>query len=224
MKKIIMLLLFSIILTGCTVVRIDTTSIDNTISVVLSKDNTLYNQIGKGYKYYIPRGVNYIDTNGFNEKLYSNGNYYYLYIDVVGYHYQTDIDYEINPNSYYSKKININDKQGYLEINEEDSKYLIEFFYNHAVIQAKVNKDAINEVVLDASYILSTIKYNPNVIELILDTDFFTNKEENYDVFTVKEENTNFLKAPDEGEYDDYFEENANEEDLEESNIDEEVN
>lgn len=223
MKKIVILLLLCIVLTGCTIVRIDTTNIDNTISVVLSKDNTLYNQIGKGYKYYIPRGVIYIDTNGFNEKLYSNGNYYYLYIDVVGYYYQTEIDYNINPNSYYSKKININDKQGYLEINKEGDKYLIEFFYNHAKIEAKVNDDDINDVILDASYILSTIKYNNNVISLILDSDFFVNKEENYETFTNKEDSGNFLKAPDEEEYDEY-EEYMEVEETEESNIDNEVN
>lgn len=211
-----MLLILCILLTGCTIVRIDTNSIDNIISVVLSKDNTLYNQIGKGYKYYIPRGVNYIDTNGFNEKLYSNGNYYYLYIDVVGYYYQTDVDYKVNSNSYYSKRININDKKGYLEINKENDKYLIEFFYNHAKIEAKVSEEAINDVILDASYILSTIKYNNNVISLLLDEDFFVNKEEVYENFANKEESTNFLKAPDD-ELEEYDE-------VEESNDDNEVN
>ena len=47
MKKSISLLLILImtfILTGCTAVRIDTDSIDNTINVVLSKNNKLYNQ------------------------------------------------------------------------------------------------------------------------------------------------------------------------------------
>ena len=53
MKKIIVVLLL-IFVTGCSIVRIDTNSIDNIISVVLSKNNTLYNQVGQGYKYYIP--------------------------------------------------------------------------------------------------------------------------------------------------------------------------
>ena len=83
MKKIVLLLLVGLSLTGCTAVRINTKDIDNTINVILSKDNTLYNRVGKGYKYYVPRGVSYIDTVEFNDKLYSNGNYYYLYIVVV---------------------------------------------------------------------------------------------------------------------------------------------
>ena len=57
MKKIIICLLLIFLVTGCSVVRIDTVNFDNIINVVLSKDNTLYNTVGKGYKYYKPRGV-----------------------------------------------------------------------------------------------------------------------------------------------------------------------
>ena len=70
MKKIVLLLLVGLSLTGCTAVRINTKDIDNTINVILSKNNTLYNRVGKGYKYYVPRGVSYIDTVEFNDKLY----------------------------------------------------------------------------------------------------------------------------------------------------------
>ena len=110
------MLLGIILFTGCTVVRIDTTNIDNIISVVLSKKNTLYNRVGKGYKYYVPRGVTYIDTTELNDKLYSNGNYYYLYIDAVSYYHKVKVNYKENPDAYYSKKIKANGKEGYLEI------------------------------------------------------------------------------------------------------------
>ena len=71
MKKLVIIisLVLLTITTGCTAVRIDTTSIDNIVSVVLSKNNTLYNRVGKGYKYYIPRGVSYIDTNELNDNI-----------------------------------------------------------------------------------------------------------------------------------------------------------
>ena len=186
MKKLIIMLLSVFLLTGCTAVRINTDKIDTIINVVLSKDNTLYNTIGKGYKYYKPRGVTYIDTNEFNEKLYSNGNYYYLYVDINSYYYKKEFEYKENNESFYSKYIDINDKYGYLEINEYKGKYLIEFMYNYAKIEAVVNKENINEVVLNASYILSTIKYNSNVIKIMLNEDYFTNKEERYDIFTPK--------------------------------------
>ena len=199
------MLLSIILFTGCTVVRIDTTNIDNIISVVLSKKNTLYNRVGKGYKYYVPRGVTYIDTTELNDKLYSNGNYYYLYIDAVGYFYKNNIDYELdavsyyhkvkvnykeNKDAYYSKKIDVSDKEGYLEIQKQkNDKYVIEFVYNYAKIEAMVDKEDINEVVLNASYILSTVKFNNKVIKLMLNETYFTNKEEKYDIFADKDNN-----------------------------------
>lgn len=185
MKKIAILLLGIFLFAGCTVVRIDTKSIDNIISVVLSKDNKLYNRVGKGYKYYIPRGVTYIDTDDLNDKLYSDGNYYYVYIDAVSYYYKKKIKYEENPNVYYSKKIN-GKKDGYLEIIKKNGKYHIEFFYNYAKIEAIVDKKDVEKVVLDSSYILSTVKFNDNIISLMLKDDYFTNKEEKYEKFIPK--------------------------------------
>lgn len=188
MKKILVVLLI-LLLTGCSAVRINTKSIDNIISIVLSKDNKLFNRIGKGYKYYIPRGVNFIDSSDLNDKLYSNGNYYYLYIDVISYYNNIEIEYEINKEAYFSKFLDIRDRKGYLEINQVGDQYFIEFMYNYAKIEALVDENDIDDVVLNSSYILSTIKFNNNVIKLMLDTDFFTNKEEVYNVFTSKKKN-----------------------------------
>ena len=185
------MLLSVILFTGCTVVRIDTTNIDNIISVVLSKKNTLYNRVGKGYKYYVPRGVTYIDTTELNDKLYSNGNYYYLYIDAVSYYHKVKVNYKENPDAYYSKKIKANGKEGYLEIQKQkNGKYVIEFVYNYAKIEAMVDEESINEVVLNASYILSTVKFNNKVIKLMLNENYFTNKEEKYDIFANKNNNS----------------------------------
>ena len=192
MKKVLIMLFMLCFLTGCTVVRIDTKSIDNIVSVILSKENTLYNTIGKGYKYYVPRGDVYIDSNDFNEKLYCNGDYYYLYLDFISYYYKKDFTYIENKELYYSKKIEVDDKKGYLEITKIDDYYLVEFMYNYAKVEALVLKENINEVVLNASYMLSTIKYNDDVIKLILDEDYFTNKEEQYDIFTSTNNSTNF--------------------------------
>ncbi|NLM63560.1 MAG: hypothetical protein GX190_04530 [Mollicutes bacterium] len=197
MKKLI-LILCVFLLTGCTVVRIDTESIDNIVNVVLSKDNKLFNQIGKGYKYYIPRGVNYLDTTELNNKLYSKGNFYYLYVDVISYYHNKKVEYKEDKNAYYSKAIDINGKTGYLEINKIGDKYFIEFMYNYAKIESLVAKQDIEQVVLDASYILSTIKFNNNVIKLMLNSDFFTNREEVYDIFTSKKETQNFLRYEEE--------------------------
>ena len=200
MKKLVLVILSIILLTGCTVVRIDTENIDNIINVVLSKDNHIYNRVGKGYKYYVPRGVTYIDTNELNEKLYSDGTYYYLYIDAISYYYKTKISYKEKTDVYYSKKIKNDNKTGYLEINKEGDKYLVEFMYNYAKIEALVDKKDINNTVLNASYILSTIQFNNNVIKLMLNENYFINKEEKYDIFSnvgKKDSGDNFLQYKD---------------------------
>ncbi|MEG0021957.1 MAG: membrane lipoprotein lipid attachment site-containing protein [Bacilli bacterium] len=198
MKKLILILLSVFLLSGCTVVRINTDSIDNIVNVILSKDNTLYNNVGKGYKYYRPRGVTYIDTIDYNEKLYSNGNYYYLYIDINSYYYKREFEYKQNKEAYYSRFIDINKKTGYLEVNkQEDGYYLIEFMYNYAKIEALVKEEDINDVILNSTYILSSIKYNSNVIKIMLNEDYFTNKEERYDIFMPKstQKKDDFIKV-----------------------------
>ena len=193
-KKIILLLILVILLSGCTVVRIDTSSIDNTINVVLSKDNKLYNRIGKGYKYYVPRGVTYIDSNELNDKLYSNGNYYYLFVDAISYYYKIETEYEENKEAYYSKVIDVDGKKGYVEINQVDDNYSVEFTYNYSKIEAMVSKEDINDVILDASYILSTVKFNNEVIKIMLNEEIFTNREEKYERFESKNDTGNFLE------------------------------
>ena len=195
MKKIISIFSLILILTGCSIVRIDTSSIDNILSVILTKNNKLYNQIGQGYKYYLPGGVSYIDSDDSNDILYCNGTYYYLYIDTISYYYNTKIKYEKNKDAYYSKEILTKDGfkyDGYIEIVEKDGLYHLEFVYNYAKIEAIVDEDDLNDTVLNASYILSTIKYNKNIIKIMLDDDYFTNKTGKYNDYTTNEDSGNF--------------------------------
>ncbi|MCM1370796.1 MAG: hypothetical protein NC181_02755 [Clostridium sp.] len=217
MKKAILLIAL-LLVSGCTVVRIDTESIDNIVDVVLSKNNTLYNQIGKGYKYYIPRGVSYIETTEYNDTLYSEGNYYYLYIDAIAYYYDETIACESVDGAYYFREINNNDKTGYLLIKKMDNKYLVEFVYNYAKIEALVEKSQINDVVLDSSYILSTIKYNYNVIKIMLDSDYFKNKEEKYTIFESQPGNESFFPIYEDDGTEEKIDENISEDEIKEDN------
>ena len=194
-RNIIIIGVLVMLLTGCTVVRIDTTSIDNIVSVITSKEGSLYNHVGRGYKYYVPRGVTYIDSNGSNDKLYSNGVYYYLYLDEVSYYYKKAVNYKENNSKIYSRKIKNGKKVGYLEITKKKDLYLVEFVYNYAKIEALVPEKKLNDTVLNSSYILSTIKYNSNIIKLSLEEDFQKNKEEKYNVFTQKnKDESSFLR------------------------------
>ena len=197
-KKGIILCLMIVLLTGCTIVRIDTNNIDSMVDVVLSKDNTLYNRVGMGYKYYVPKGVTYIDSSGPNDKLYSNGVYYYLYLDEIAYYYKSSLTFKEDPSKYYSRKINNGGKTGYLEITKKDQLYLIEFVYNYAKIEAMVPEDDINSTVLNSSYILSTIKYNNKIVKLEIEDDSLKSKEKKYEEFTSKKQTNSFLRYEEE--------------------------
>lgn len=191
MKKIALFVLTILLLTGCSFVRINTDNIDTIVEIVLSKDNNLYNRVGRGYKYYIPRGVTYIDTDETNEKLYSNGNYYYLYVDVVSYYQKISDNYEKNDELYYSRKFSKKDgfsSDGYLNITKKNNLYYIDFVYNYANIETVVKKEYLNDAVLNSAYILSTIQFNKDVIDLMIDNEKIGNREEKYEVFKNKKE------------------------------------
>ena len=197
MKKFTILLLVMVILiSGCSVVRINTKDIDSILNAILKKSNKLYNQVGQGYKYYVPAGVTYIDTDEYTNILYCDGNYYYLYIDLVNYYYKSKLKYQENSKAYYSRKF---DKQegfkypGYLEITKEkDNMYRINFMYNYSKVEALVEKQDLNESVLNISYILSTIKYNKTVIDMMMDEDYFTNKTGKYNNYKTNESSSKF--------------------------------
>lgn len=195
MKKTIIIILLAIVLTGCSVVRINTDSIDNILNVILTKNNKLFNQIGQGYKYYLPGGVSYIDSDDLNDVLYSNGTYYYLYVDAINYYYQTNVDYKVNSDAYFFKVITPKDGfkyYGYIEINQDGDLYYLNFIYNYAKIEAVVKEENLNDTVLNASYILSTIKYNHNIVELMLNDDYFTNKTGKFNNYDSKDNNEKF--------------------------------
>ncbi len=191
-KRCVILFLIMFLLTGCTIVRIDTASIDNIVDIVLSKNNKLYNHMSIGCKYYIPRGVSYIDSDEANDRLYSNGVYYYLYLDKIEYYYKKSLKYKKDDSKYYSKKIKNGDLVGYLEITENNSnEYLVEFVYNYAKIEAVTTKENMTDVILNSSYILSTIKYNKDTIKYIISDE--SSSEKKYEEFISKKETDSFL-------------------------------
>ncbi|MDO4963279.1 MAG: hypothetical protein Q4E75_04195 [bacterium] len=201
MKRYILLLLLIVATCGCSIVRIDTSDIDNILNVILTKDNKLYNQVGQGYKYYLPGGVTYIDSDEANDILYCNGNYYYLYVDSISYYYNIDMNYTENKNMFYSKKILKNSSfkhSGYLQIDKKDDLYYIDFVYNFAKIEAIVDENDLNDTILNASYILSTIRYNKNIVNVMMEDDYFTNKTGKFNDYNTKSNSEKFILHKDE--------------------------
>lgn len=169
--------------TGC--VKINDSSIEKIIDTTLNSKYELYNHINRGFKYYLPRALEVNETDDFNEILRTEKYKYYLYIDLVSYYNKVEVEYVVNNKLYYSKMFeDKKGKKGVLNIEKVDSNdYLITMIYNYAKVETIVNKEDIKESVANISVILSSIKYNDDVINNMLGVDIMSSVEEQVNPF-----------------------------------------
>ena len=184
MKKLFLLGMIMILLTGCT--NIFNSSIDTIINEALNSRVNTTNVNRKGYSYYLPRGLNIKSSNDYNEIISDEKYLYYLYVDIVSYNSKIAFNYNANKEAYYSASLANNGQKGYIEINNyENDQYLIEIMYNYAKIEVIAYESDIKEVVAYAMSILSSITYNDSVIINYLGDDVFESFEEDYDIFEI---------------------------------------
>lgn len=194
MKKCLLLLLSVLLLTGCTITRIDTMNYEEVIDKILSLDIKLYNEVGKGYKYYAPKGVVKTDSNTYNDVLKRDNITYYLYADVVSYYYKSELKYKPLKNTYYSSPLKHKNKTGFVEITNKNNKLYVQMVYNYAKIETYVDKKDINVAMEDISYILSSVKFNDSLLQKMHDSGSFGSKEETYKLFDNKEKEGSFIE------------------------------
>jgi len=184
MKKLFLLFMLVILLTGCT--SIQNSNLNDIINNVVNSKVKTTNVNRNGYNYYIPKGLSVINSTNFNEVFKDQKYKYYLYVDVVSYNSKTDFNYTKNDNAYYSNSINNKDKKGYIEINNyKNNQYLIEIMYNYAKIEVIVYEEDINETVTYAIVVLSSVTYNDNVIKNYLSSTVLDSVEESFDIFEI---------------------------------------
>ena len=194
MKKYLLLLLTLLVLTGCTITRIDTLNYKEVANKILSLNIKTYNKIGKGYKYYSPRGVVRTDSNSYNDVLKRDEVNYYLYVDVVGYYYKTKEEFKFSKNAYYSKTLKNGKKSGYIQIIKKKNKMFAQMVYNYAKIEAYTSEDNLNQTIEDISYILSSMTFNDSLLNKMYEEGAFDSKEEVYKLFDNKEKEGNFIE------------------------------
>ena len=216
MKKIIVLLSICILfVTGCQIVKLDSSDIEQNLDVLLSKKVNYYNVYSNGYKYYLPKGITFLDKDDYNAILKdNNNNKYYLYVDVISYYHKIENDYQENKESHYSKKLNYNKKDGYIQVDKVDLKYFVQFVFNYAKMEAYVNKDDLIDSIQYMSSILSSVKYNRKVLESIIGEKILDYKEENYTLFKADSSKESFLDVVEREETERY------KKDLEDEKID----
>ena len=186
-KKLLILTLSILALTGCT--NLSNASLDEITNTMLSSKTNLANTEFDGYKYYVPRGLRLVMKNDYNASFLDEyNNTYYLYIDIISYYNKEKLDYNTNKNAYFSKELNYNNKEGYLEITKvkDSNYYFIEYMYNYGKIEAFVKEKELNSAIINMSSVLSSLKFNRTVLETIVGNKVLNYKEDTYDVMKPK--------------------------------------
>lgn len=206
MKRLIVLLsVVTLFVTGCSVTKLDNNDIGMNMKTLLSKKVKLYNVYYEGYKYYLPKGIGFIDKEEYNAILRdSYGNKYYMFVDAISYYHKVENDYEVNDDSHYSKKIDYNKKTGYIQIDEVDSKYFIQFVYNYVKFEAFVDKEQLSQVITNMCSIIRTVKFNDAVLESLIGDNVLNYKEEDYTLFKADSSKESFLDVVEREETDLY--------------------
>lgn len=201
MKKIVILLSVLLVsITGC--VNLNTYSIETIVNKIIKKENKLKNVNFEGYSYYVPKGLKYINKKEYNAYLVdANNNEYYVYVDVVSKYHNTKKKFLPNKKVYYSKSIKNNNKFGYLEITEYKHYYFIEAMYNYMKVEAYIKKDDLKDALTDIGLMLSSVKYNKEILNTMIGENKFSYKEENYNIFETKRKKSDFLNYVKEYDY-----------------------
>ncbi len=191
MKKIVFLLCV-LLLTGCTIERVNYTNIDDLLDDVLTNEVSLSNSYFEGYKYYIPKGLRLVSKKGYNVRLISGKVKYYLFVDVIAYYNKVEAEFEPSQ-AYYFKELNYNNKKGYIQITESNGQYFIEMLYNYAKIETIVEKKDLEKAIMNSCSILSSIQFNDKVIETLIGENALNYQETIFDIFGPHQDDDEYL-------------------------------
>ena len=197
MKKVLCLLATVLLLCGCS--KINDKNYDELINSVVASNYKMENTYRTGYKYYTPTNMDILNTLDYNETLADDNYKYYFYVDVVSYYNRVIEKFKEDDKAVYSKSINYEDKYGYIEINKwKNGKYLLEIMYNYAKIEVIVDEENIKSAITNSMVVLSSVKYNNNLLESIVGENVLTAKEIEFNIFETKKNESNFLKVSEE--------------------------
>lgn len=193
MKKIILFIVILLCLTGC--MNNNKSSYEQIIEYALTNNNKNFkNQSRNGYSYYLPKGLNLIESKKTNILFGNDKIKMYMYVDIISYFNKRKESYKKN-DAYVSLPIENADKFGYLEINEQkNDKYLVEIMYNYAKIEVIVDACDLKEVVSYAIAILSSISYNDTVLENMIGEDILNYSEVEFNIFETAQSESNLIE------------------------------
>lgn len=201
MKRYILLIFISLFfLTGCS--NIYNLDLDAIVSNTLDEDNLKRNTYLEGYKFYLPEDMTLIGDYKSNNILYSHGDKYYLYVDLISFYNSKQNKYNINHSVYdYSKEIDYKDLQGYVVVSKSKGGHLVEVMYNYAKIE--VITDDVKRAVANSLVVLKNIKYNYKIIDSMIGSNALVYDSELFELMGPSDNTDNFLSYEEEfGVYD----------------------
>ena len=138
-----------------------------------------------------------------------------MYIDVISYFNKRKETYNTNPSAYVSMPIESNEKFGYLEINELNSKkYLVEIMYNYAKIEVIVDECDTKDMVSYAIAILTSISYNDTILENMIGEDILNYNEVEFNIFETAKNESNLIEYDENSDTEEEVEEDVPDTDL----------
>ena len=193
-EKLIFLVVFVFVLTGCT--RVDN-DIDKIVNATMSREIENVNTVSTGYELYVPIGVKQLIDSDYNQKFMINDTYVYLYVDTVSYYHKYRLNYETDGKyNYYYKTILLNDKIGYVGIEKQDDDiFFVEIVYNYSKIEFYANYENMPIIISNSLMILNSIKYNDNLIGLQLDNTTSEGRELKYELDKPKDSVSTFSQV-----------------------------
>lgn len=205
MKKIVLLIIFTLFLTGCA--NISNSSYEDIINFATkSKYLNIKNQSYSGFSFYLPSGIGIEKKNKNNLILKKDNIKLYMYVDIISYYNKVHEKYKKKNDSYYSTEIINGDYFGYLEINlRNNNQYLVEIMYNYAKIEVMVEEKNLKSIVTYAMLLLSSIDYNDTIVKNMVEDNTLNYNEVEFNIFETANDESNFIEYNEDTE--DYEEE-----------------
>ncbi len=203
-KSLILIIIFIILITGCTTYHLQDMTYEKIVDAILYEKNPKTNTALQGFKFYLPRDCKITSSQDSNAIFTSNGDNYYLYIDLISYYHKKNNDYnlKLEGDRVFTKKIDYQDKVGYVIITKQEDNYFLEVMHNYGKIEVVTKENRVKEALSKSLTLLSSIEYNDKIIESLIGNNSLNYSEETYNVLSPNNSKTDFLDYVEE-EYDD---------------------
>lgn len=188
MWKKISLMMVLILLVGCSRIDVNTENYDEVIEQVWKGEDSCVNEVSIGYQYYLPRSVQLLENNDYNQIFKVGNDKIYLYVDIVSYYYESDLSFSSRlDDSYYYSLLG---DDGYVQIAKEDGLYYIEIVYNYAKIEVYSEKTNLVSNLINSLVIVKSIEYNETMIESLVKDNSASTSEIGYELDGPSNENS----------------------------------